>query len=79
MKRSLLIVAFAALLLADLAAVSQTLALLGLALAFGAVGHGGMWLPIALSAVALTGALIWLTTVTWRALGASSRGRPTTR
>ncbi|HTZ62519.1 MAG TPA: hypothetical protein VMB51_00270 [Solirubrobacteraceae bacterium] len=56
------------LVLIDLSAVSQTLMLIFLANLFGAVGHGGPWLPAVLISIAVTAALIWFTTVVWRAI-----------
>jgi hypothetical protein len=71
-QRVLLVVAFVALILVDLSAVSQTLMMIGLAGIFGAVGHGAMWLPAVAIALTLTAALLWLTAVVWRAIRSTS-------
>ena len=77
MRRVLLGAIFVALLLLDLTAVSQTLSLIGLATVFGLVGHGAMWVPVVIIAVALTAGLIWLTRLTWRGLRSTPGERPT--
>lgn len=64
--------AFVALVLVDLSAVSQTLMMIELAGIFGAVGHGAMWLPAVAIALGLTAALLWLTVVVWKAIHATA-------
>jgi hypothetical protein len=66
MRRAILAVTFAVLLILDVVGVSWLFAVGGLGLAFAVVGHGGMWLPSVLIGFTVNAGLIWLTVIVGR-------------
>ena len=68
MRRIALGGSFVILLLLDLSAITQLLAVISLTAVFGSIGHGAFWLPLLVILLAVTGALLWLTVVVGKAL-----------